>query len=456
MKPMRYLLLLLLCVGILAACSHADEGHDAHEAHAEAGPDEQPSNHIDIPTTVRRNLGITFVPVERRQVASTMRIPGSFELEPLARHEYRMLLSGEVALQVDQYQRVELGDVLYRFRSPQWPELQHEIIMGEQEIVTANAQIAVAESKMVEVQTKLTQLRERLSALDQAQVRRADLEAQAAELEAVLKRQEAELELAKTGLINARSTREHALHRAASASGIEEAQLSRLVEQDGEQVPAYRTIEWITVRATRPGVVEKLALTDGSFAQAPELVLSTIDLTRVRFHAEALQADLPRLSKLTRARIIAPGDARALEQALTAEVSIGLEANPQQRTVALIATPSEHQDWARPGVSAFLEAVVESTDEPALAIPQAAVVKDGIVHVFFLRDPDDPNKAIRVEADLGISDGKWVVVNSGVSLGDEVVLDGAYELKLASQQSGGQQKGGHFHADGTFHPTDEH
>ena len=31
------------------------------------------------------------------------------------------------------------------------------------------------------------------------------------------------------------------------------------------------------------------------------------------------------------------------------------------------------------------------------------------------------------------------------------MLDGAYELKLASQQSGATQKGGHFHADGTFH-----
>jgi hypothetical protein len=35
--------------------------------------------------------------------------------------------------------------------------------------------------------------------------------------------------------------------------------------------------------------------------------------------------------------------------------------------------------------------------------------------------------------------------------GDEVVLSGAYELKLAMQQSGAAQAGGHFHADGSFH-----
>ena len=44
-----------------------------------------------------------------------------------------------------------------------------------------------------------------------------------------------------------------------------------------------------------------------------------------------------------------------------------------------------------------------------------------------------------------------MALNSGVMRGDEVVLDGAYELKLATQQSGGSGAGGHFHADGSFH-----
>ena len=52
---------------------------------------------------------------------------------------------------------------------------------------------------------------------------------------------------------------------------------------------------------------------------------------------------------------------------------------------------------------------------------------------------------------MGVDDGRWVVIHSGVGLGDEVVLDGAYELKLATARSGTAQQGGHFHADGTFH-----
>ena len=98
-----------------------------------------------------------------------------------------------------------------------------------------------------------------------------------------------------------------------------------------------------------------------------------------------------------------------------------------------------------------LQLVTASTGGPVLAIPRSAVVKDGIIHVFFKRDPMDPNKAIRVEADLGLDDGRWVEVKSDLGPNDEVVLQGAYELKLASAQSGTSQKGGHFHADGAYH-----
>ena len=414
-----------------------------------------PTNRIDIPATVRNNLGITFTKVERRRVDSTIRMPGAFELQPLARHEYRLTLPGAVQLEVDQYQRVDPGDLLYRFRSPEWPELQHEIIVGEQDIESARAEIEVARARIDEAEQRLGIMRARLASLTDAEIRDADLEAQAAEIEASLPRLRAELRQADTSLANAERTRKHALHRASVATAIPEERLALEVEHQGQTVPTYRTIEWIEVRATEPGVVETLAVTDGVFAEAPSLVLSTVDPSKVRFRAMALQADLARLSNGAEARIVPPTTpAISIDDTVPASVRIGLEAHPEQRTVTLLATPHEERPWIRPGVSAFLEVVADSTGPVALAIPRSAIVKDGIVHVFFRRDPADPNKAIRVEADMGVSDGRWVAINSGISLNDEVVLDGAYELKLASEQSGVGQEGGHVHADGTFH--DDH
>jgi hypothetical protein len=452
---MTILKLSLISALWLAGCTNepaVDNG--AQSSAAENAP---PSNRIDIPATVRNNLGITFAQVQRRNVADTIRIAGAFELQPLARHEYRMTLPGHVRLLVNQLDWVEPGTPLYRFRSPQWPELQHEIILAEQSISAAQADIEVARAKIQETRAQLAIIQERQRVLAQADFRRADLAAEAARLQAVGPRLKAELGRAETSLANAQMQREHAVHRASSASGIPEARLTAEVALDDRTLPAYRTIDWIDVKATESGLVETLAVTDGAFVEPPSVVVSTVDPERLRFRAMALQADLPRLVGTTEARIVPPKSSGIdIGDGVNATLTVGLEADPEHRTVALLATPQGTRKWIHPGGSAFLEVVVDSSGGPALAVPRSAIVKDGIVHVLFRRDPDDPNKAIRIEADMGVTDGRWVAIRSGLMLSDEVVLNGAYELKLASQQSGLDQKGGHFHADGTFHSGDSH
>lgn len=434
---------------MLAGCSRSGPGPTEDSAHSDA---ETPSDRIAIPAVVRGNLGITFAKVERRRIENTIRVPGAFELQAMARREYRMTLQGHVELLVDQYDEVTPGDALYRFRSPQWSELQHEIIVGEQDIDSALAEIDVAGEKIAETRTQLSLVNDRLEALASAEFRQSELESRAAELQASIPRLEAERRLAETKLANARRTREHALHRAAAAIGISEEALAEEVTVDGHLRPAYQTIDWILITAAAPGVVQDLPVTDGAYLEAPTVVMVVIDPTRIRFRAMGLQSDLPRFVSGAAARIVPPRTAGLnINDAVDATLTIGLEAHPEQRTVPLLATPQELRPWTRPGVSAFLEVVVESTGGPALAVPRSAVVRDGITHVLFRRDPADPNEAIRIEADMGADDGRWVAINSGLALGDEVVLDGAYELKLASEQGGVTQKGGHFHADGTFH-----
>lgn len=455
MKKMALIMTLTLVLApTIAGCTRTGEPEPTTRRQEKPAA-AQPTDRIDVPATVRSNLGITFAKVERREIQDTIRVPGAFELQPLARREYRMTLPGEVELLVDQYQPVEAGQVLYRFKSPAWPELQHEIIIGEQAIQTSGAAIEVARAQLEEAEQRLVIVRVRLAALAEAEFRQAGLESEAAQVKASLPRLRAEVEKARTALANAEGMREHALHRASTATGIPESQLSEEVQEDGRTIPAYRTIDWIDVVAAEPGIVEELMVTNGSYVESPAVVLSIVDPTQVRFRAMALQADLARLVEETRARIVPPtANGLDMGDGVPAVVTIGLEADPDQRTVTLLATPEQMRPWIRPGVSAFLEVVVESTGGPALAIPRAAVVKDGIVHVFFRRDPKDANKVIRVEADLGATDGRWIAINSGLGPNDEVVLDGAYELKLASQQGGIAQKGGHFHSDGTFHSED--
>lgn len=451
----------LLCTTSACRPPTADEASGAAAGHSPDEPvssaDEHASNRIAIPETVRRNLGITFARVEARHVEQTLRVPGAFELQPLARREYGLALAGRVDLRVDQNERVEAGQLLFRYQSPQWPELLHEIIEGEQAINAARAAIEVGQARLDEAQGLLALVRRRLAALAEAEFKKADLETEAAVLEASLPRLEAELRAAQTQLINAGFTREHALHRAAIASGIPEAALIETALVNGEPVPRYRTIDWIEVRAETAGIVERLYVTEGSFADAAGSVLSTVEPQRVRFRALALQSDLPSLARVSDGLIVPP-ESQGLQRArvevmpsVPASVELGLEAHPGERTLTLLATPRESAAWIRPGVSAFLELVVDQSEAPTLAIPRSSIVQDGVRHVFFRRDPQDPTQVLCVEADLGVDDGRWVVVHSGVMLADEIVLEGAYELKLAMQPGASSQPGGHVHADGSFH-----
>jgi hypothetical protein len=169
--------------------------------------------------------------------------------------------------------------------------------------------------------------------------------------------------------------------------------------------------------------------------------------------AHALQSDLIEFKDGETAVIVPPRE-RGVDPkvVMRGPLVIGTAANPRERTFEVFVMPERLAPWAKPGVAASLEvAVAGGTEE--LAIPLSAIARDGLKSVIFRRDPKDPDKVIRLEADLGVDDGRWIVVKSAVMEGDEVVLNGVYQLMLAT--SGTAAKGGHFHADGTFHAGED-
>lgn len=431
------------------------------------------TNRVDIPATVRSNLGITFAKVEARNVARTIRAPGRFELAPEARREYRTMWGGRVELHVSQYETVEPGQRLFSLDSPQWRELQERLNETESKLLQAKGRSDTIAPLMSAQELHHDALRqgveiwtERVAQLEQTRDSGVITAAEFAQARAVLATTRAELAevLEKAAELQARKVEvaaqlnaarerlELLLMNASTVLGIPVSDLTAIDPESPEQHPRWRGIKIVEVRAAAPGVVETVSLTNGAWTGETSLVMTTVQPHKIRFRAMGLQSDLPRLNGRAVARIVPPeSPGLNVGDSIAATLTIGLEAHPDERTISLIAIPQEQRPWMRPGVSAFLEIVAESSGGKALAIPRSAIVKDGIIHVFFRRDPKDANKAIRVEADMGVDDGRWVVINSGVGLGDEVVLQGAYELKLATSQSGTAQKGGHFHADGSFH-----
>lgn len=485
MKTFR-LLTIMLATAAAASCREkpAETPNSGKAAeHGEHAP--EATNRIDVPESVRRNLGITFAKVEQRSVARTIRVPGRFELAPNARREYRTMLGGRVELQVSQYQAVEPGALLYTLDSPAWRELQERLNETDAAIQQATARVNTTEPLMAAHKKHEENLRaavdlwmNRVQQLEQtaAGVITAEDLAQArsvlatnrAELSEVLEK-EAELNARKveveSELAAARERMELLMMTASSLLGIEKSKLQgpappemerheHAANEPEHRHPLWRELQTVEVRATTPGIVESLELTNGAWASETSLVLTTVQPELIRFRARGLQSDLGRLRDGLPGRIVPPkGGSIELQDTMEGVIKLGLGGDADERTVEILLAPTRLSGWARAGVAAHLEIVAEGTEEQQLAVPVSATIRDGLTTVFFRRDPSDADKVIRVEGDLGVSDGRWVEVKSGVREGDEVVLDGVYQLMLAS--SAVAQKGGHFHSDGTFHEGED-
>ncbi len=444
-------------------------------------PAQGPTNRVDIPPAVRRNLGITFATVEGRRVEQTLRVPGRFEYVPTARREYRTMLPGRVELLVDQFDRVEAGDALFVIDSPAWREMQRGLTDAGATIERLGTRLE-SFGPLRQAHHHHEQQLERVIDLREDRVKRLEQLAEAgggqiaalsdardavatarAELSETLEK-EAELiadqQATRADLDAARTNRDFLLDSAGALLGLTSDELLDEVDTPAGRTTKWRAVNRITVHAVEGGVVETLGMTNGAWSDQQAPVVTVVRPERLRFHAIGLQSDLGMLRDGLLARIVSPSPTRAsgaidLESAMEGTLSLGLTGDADERTVDLYVRPESLEPWARAGVSAQLEIVTDASASVVLSIPKNAVQRDGLTSVYFRRDPADPDKAIRVEGDLGIDDGRWIVVESGLVRGDQVVLDGAFQLMLATANSGMDQ-GGHFHADGTFHAEDEH
>ncbi|MDJ0740165.1 MAG: efflux RND transporter periplasmic adaptor subunit [Gammaproteobacteria bacterium] len=398
----------------------------AEPADAAAAPG--PSGRTPLPPVVRRNLGITFASAVYRPVAASIVIPGHFEALPSAQHHYPLPVAGRVELHVAPLDAIERGQLLLELDAPAWRELQTELVELETTRRQAEAELARARAA-------------RLAAGDLAGA------APAGAFDVL----GAEVRAARAAVNAAAQRLEQLIARAATLTGVGRQALRATT--DGE--PNWRRLDGIPIRAVADGVVREVDAASGTWVAEGTEVVHVVHLAALRFRGKALQADLvDHLRDGQRARILPPEGRGAARRgaAIDGRIRLGVTGDPSTRTVDVFVDLHDvpRRPWIRPQVTALAEIIVAGDpDDEELAIPLRAVIEDGLERVFFRRDPNDPDAVIRTVADLGPSDGRWVTVYSGVGENDEVVVDGVYQLKLAT--TGQQVEAGHFHADGTFH-----
>lgn len=406
-----------------------------------------PQSEITVSPAVRENLGIRFAQVEERAVRATFRVPGRFELLPSARHDHHTPVSGRVSLKVDQYQSVKAGDTLAVIDSPDWRKLQADLIEAIAAERTAQSSVVVAEAARQEQSLAIALLQERIDRLTDANVRRVELDTELSRAKLVSPRLEAELAAAQVQAQQASAHIQALMLLASATTGVPPKVLSTA---DSAQQPIWQTLANIPIKAKVDGVIVSVATTDGQWVQTGDELMQAIEPRRLRFRAEALISDMQKLKTGLPVRLAPPSGAGiTLNNSADATLTLSPTADPEDRTLPLYATPQDAPAWAIPGVAGFMEITLNPEAPTEFAIPRSAVVQDGTELIFFRRNPQSPNEVIRTIADTGTTDGRWIELFSGVRKGDEVVVEGVYQLLAASSST--LEEGGHFHADGTFH-----
>ncbi len=432
--------LVLAAGGVLAACSKSPPAPQEDRASA-------PTNRIDIPDAVRRNLGMTFARVASRPVAGALVLQGTVEPIPGSATESRVPVAGVATPLVRDLAQVAAGHPIARIDSDEWRSLVAQASAARLELEALERRIEACRGRVAAAESSIELCTARVAQLERVREAGGASAPQLHEARTALEAQRSARALAIDDEAQAAVDRAAAQARQASLDARLQAIQSWAGGTTGGDAGA------IVLHATSPGVVMLERDAFGRRVESGTPIARMHDPEALEVTAVALSGEVARLVDGSLGRADPVGVATGSGMAsLQGVIGVSREVDPASRAVRVVMRPERIEPWAIAGMPVRLS-VPDGNESPQLAVPARALIRDGASVVLFRRDPKAPDRVIRLEADVGATDGSWTVIRSGVREGDEVVIDGAYQLMLAS--SGSAPKGGHFHADGTFHEGED-
>ena len=176
-----------------------------------------------------------------------------------------------------------------------------------------------------------------------------------------------------------------------------------------------------SVVSTMNGVIVERKVNKGQVVQPADELFLVADLSRVWVVAKVPESQINRVQ---------PGQSVGIEvssspQPLRGRVAwIANTVNPETRTVTVRSEVDNPQRQLRPGMLANVS--IEPMAIERLVVPVEAVVREGNSDHVFVRLPDGRYRMTRVV--LADESGPLRRVESGVSEGDPVVVEGAFHL----------------------------
>ncbi len=184
------------------------------------------------------------------------------------------------------------------------------------------------------------------------------------------------------------------------------------------------------------GIVISKRVNEGDYVTSGTVLYDISDLNNIWIIFDAYESDLPWLKKgdkITFSTKSIPG--KEYEGRIT---FIDPVVDPQTRTVKIRAEYDNRTEIFKPGM--FVTGRTESRiiDKRKLpSVPNSAILWTGNRSIVYVKDPDAEKPTFKMrEVMLGVSLGDARLIEKGLKEGEEVVINGAFEIDAAAQLAG--------------------
>ncbi|MBE7559536.1 efflux RND transporter periplasmic adaptor subunit [bacterium] len=205
-----------------------------------------------------------------------------------------------------------------------------------------------------------------------------------------------------------------------------------LRQSDGE-TPVAEGFPMMDLVAPISGMILEVNAVLGEHVSASEPAFRILDPSTVFIRAHVAEADIHEFEQSAAAIYELqqrPGEFHTILNGNGGHVvQIGPVVDPRTRTMPIIYELPNPDNSLRPGMA--LNVFIETGHvENALVIPESAVVEEDTRPVAFVQVSGETFQ--KRDLVLGFSDRGWVQVQSGITEGEQVVVEGAYVVRLAS------------------------
>jgi cobalt-zinc-cadmium efflux system membrane fusion protein len=196
----------------------------------------------------------------------------------------------------------------------------------------------------------------------------------------------------------------------------------------------------VTLNAPIAGRVVRNNAIMGAVIDSASEIMTIIDLTDIWIDAEIYEKDLAKVKLDQEVEILVP--AYPGEKFLGKIHYIGDLVDPDTRTITVRTKVANGDLRLKPGMFADIKISIDHKEQ-AVIVPKQAVLDDGTLQILFVRDKNDKDCFYCRVVEVGTAYNGDVEILKGLAVGEEVVIEGNYQLK--SKLHAGTLKSAHVH-----------